>query len=527
MSVQAQPLEASSSQPESKKSGVSAQPTVRSLPESFFANARARGDKVALRRKELGLWEELSWKDYEQGVLAVAAALLELGVEPKQPVGLISENRVEWLMTDLGILTAGAVTCAMYTTSAVEQVEYICGHAGVKLLIVENEEQLDKALQVRKSQALSKIVVIDDKGLRGFSDPDVMFWDQLIELGREALSELKPEIDRRMQAIDVDDLAILVYTSGTTGPPKGVMLSHRNLDWACRGFTELLQPGPRDELLSFLPLCHIAERTVTVFNQVVNGTVVNFAENLDTIRENLAEVRPHIFFAVPRIWEKLYNAIELKMRDAPWAKRRAYAWAVAVGRAANDLRQAALQEGKDPESAVPAGLKLAALLAERTVLLPLRELLGFDRTRFAITGAAPIAPDVINYFQAIGVPLVEAYGQTESSALITCNPAGASPLGTVGLPVGDLELRIAEDGEILARSPGVMLGYYRRKRPRPRPSTRRAGCTRGMWASWTRRGACASPIARKTSSSPPAARISRPSTSRASSVPAPTSMMPW
>lgn len=431
------------------------------LPLQFFARAARHPERVALRRKRLGLWEELSWRDYETGVRRVASALLELGLEPGERVGLIGENRVEWLLSDIGILAAGGVTCAMYTTSAVEQVDYIVGHSGTRFLIVENEEQLDKALEVVERHPLERIVVIDDKGLGRFSNPKLMRWQELLELGEAALSRNAERIERRTAAIDPDALAILVYTSGTTGPPKGVMLSHANIDWACRALEHLIQPSPDDELLSFLPLCHVAERVITVFNQVVNGSIVSFAENLDTVRENLAEVRPHVFFGVPRIWEKLFSAIEIKMRDATLAKRALYAWAVRVGRAVNARRQQALSEGRDPDAAVPARLAAEWRLADQAVLRHLRKKLGFDRTRFAITGAAPIAPDIIDYFQAIGIPLVEGYGQTESSAIISVNPAGASPLGTVGLPVPGMDVRIAEDGEILARGPGVMLGYYR------------------------------------------------------------------
>jgi long-chain acyl-CoA synthetase len=434
----------------------------RTLPAIFFERSSRYADLAALRQKKLGLWQELSWRDYENGVRAVAAALVEHGVTPGQPVGLISENRVEWLMSDLGILAAGAVTCAMYTTSAVEQVGYIVRHSETRVLIVENEEQLDKALEVQKNYSeLSTIVVIEDKGLKRFDHPGVMFWKDFIKLGEERAKIHALELERRQQAIDPDDLAILVYTSGTTGPPKGVMLSHRNIVWACSSLGDVIRTNHADELLSFLPLCHIAERAITIFNQVVNGSVVNFAENLDTVRENLAEVRPHVFFAVPRIWEKLYGTIELRMRDASWAKRRLYAWAVSIGRHANKLRQQALREGKDPDQAVPAALAASLALADQSVLRPLRIKLGLDRVRFAISGAAPISPDVIDYFQSIGVALAEGYGQTESTAIISVNFPGQSLLGTVGAPVPGLELKIDEDGEILARSPGVMLGYYK------------------------------------------------------------------
>ena len=434
---------------------MEAKPSKQTLTAAFFERAAACGDRVAMRRKELGLWEEISWRDYERGVRAVAMALIELGVKPGEPVGLISENRVEWLMTDLGILAAGAVTCAMYTTSAVEQVQYIVEHAGVRVVFVEDEEQLDKLLEVRKQLGIERIVVFDDKGLRAFSDDGVEMFDRFSERGAALTGERGDALEARMAAIAPDDLAILVYTSGTTGPPKGVMLSHANLVWSCGAITGVFDPDPHDEYLSFLPLCHIAERTITIFNQVLNGSVVNFAENLDTIRENMAEVRPHVFFAVPRIWEKLYNAIELRMKDASWTKQRAYEQAVAIGKRLNEYRH----EGSEP----PASLRFAHALAEQSVLRPLRKKLGLDRIRFAISGAAPISPDVIGYFHAIGVPLVEGYGQTESAAIITLTPPGFTKPGGVGFPIEGLELKLADDGEILARSPGVMMGYYQQE----------------------------------------------------------------
>lgn len=423
----------------------------RTLPDAFFARARADASRVALRTKALGLWEERTFADYADAVEAVSAGLVALGVTPGAPVGLISENRVEWLYTDLGILAAGAVTCAIYTTSAAEQVGYILAHCGARVVIVENEEQLDKLLVVRETHRIDNIVVIDDKGLFGFDDPTVTTFAALLELGRRERDEAA--LTARRAAIHPDDLAILVYTSGTTGPPKGVMLSHANILWACAALAASAEAQRDDEFLSFLPLCHIAERIVTVFHQVVNGSLVSFAENLDTIAENLEEVRPSFFFAVPRVWEKMMNAVELRIREATWLKQRMYTWALEVGRAANQHRR--------DDTPMPSELAAKHAFADRSVLRPLREKLGLDRLRLAVSGAAPISAEVVDYFQAIGVPLVEAYGQTESTALITLNRPGYTAPGEVGRPAEGLELRIAEDGEILAKSPGVMLGYFR------------------------------------------------------------------
>jgi long-chain acyl-CoA synthetase len=432
-----------------------------SLPAAFFARARKHEGDVALRRKRFGIWEEITWGEYERQVRALASALIACGVRDREPVGLISENRVEWLISDLGILSAGAVTCAMYTTSSTEQIAYIVKHSETRVVIVENEEQLDKILAVKQEHSLERVIVMDKEGLRHFKDDRVVFWEDFIAEGQRYMKERLNIVDEPWMRIGPDDLAILVYTSGTTGPPKGVMLTHGNIDWACRCLQSILEVREDDEYLSFLPLCHIAERTITVFNQVLNGSIVNFAENLDTVSQNLAEVRPHVLFAVPRIWEKLYNAVEIKMRDATWTKRQAYAWALAIGHVVKEARVGAVAAGADPDSAISPALKFQHALADRTVLLPLRKKLGLDRIRFALSGAAPISPEITGYFQALGVPLVEGYGMTESTALITVSMAGFQPAGSVGKAPPDLVLKIADDGEVLVQSPGVMMGYYK------------------------------------------------------------------
>ena len=424
------------------------------LPALLIQRAEEYGDRVALRNKDYGLWQEESWNDYRDNVRAVANALLVLGVAPEQCVALISENRPEWVYADLGIQSTGAITAAIYVTSAAEQVAYIIKHSGSSLIFVEDEEQLDKVLGTRDSlPELKRIVVFDWKGLRDFSDPMVMRFDEFLELGRNAGAEADEALDLRIAELSPDATALLVYTSGTTGPPKGAMLSHHNLMTTGRMLNEVNPIHESDDALSFLPLCHIAERMMTVVNQLLFGYTVNFAESLDTVPQDLREVSPTVLFAVPRIWEKFYSRILLTMREAELSKRLAYAAAVRVGRKAARLRE----EGRQP------GRTLAALnrLAHLSVFYPLKKRLGLERTRLAISGAAPISPEILRYFHAIGLQLREVYGQTEGSGPTSIHRGADLRIGTVGPPLPGVEVKIADDGEILVKGDNVFQGYHR------------------------------------------------------------------
>ncbi|MDQ7819326.1 MAG: AMP-binding protein [Armatimonadota bacterium] len=430
-------------------------PEVRSVPELFFRQAARLGPRVALRRKELGIWRRVSWEEYARNVRWVAHALLSLGVQRGEPVAVLGENRPEWLYSDLGIQSAGAVTVGIYPTSSPEQVHYILDHAGCRVAIVENEEQLDKVLEVRPQlPRLERVVVMDREGLRGFSDPLVTFFDDFLEQGRAHAASAPRALDDRLEALQPSDVALLLYTSGTTGPPKGAMITHGNILWAQEANLRHVFPGgTHDEVLSYLPLAHIAERSLSVFAAVYAGYTVNFAENLDTVPQNLREVRPTIFFAVPRIWEKLHAGVVLLVADADWPKRAAFAAAVAVGRR---YAQACLDRRRP---SLP--LRLAYRVAQAAVLRPLRHRLGLDRVRVALCSAAPVSPDVLRFFWSIGLQIREIYAQTESTAVGTVHPVGDVRLGTKGKPVPGVELRIASDGEILLRGPHVFAGYFR------------------------------------------------------------------
>jgi len=425
------------------------------LPRLFRHVVRERGDRVAMREKDLGIWRGISWREYGQRARRLGMGLVALGLRPRDVVSIISDNRPEWLYTDLGVMSVAAVPNGIYTTDSARQVEYIVNDSGTRFLFVENEEQLDKILAVRdRCGELVKIFVYDMDGLHAFRDEQVMPFEALLDLGERYDREHPDAFDRLVDVPRPDDLAILVYTSGTTGPPKGAMLSHRNIlfQLAYADFITDLHEG--DQQLSFLPLCHIAERTFTVFNPLHTGSTVNFAESIDTVPENIREVAPALFFAVPRIWEKFYSGVALRMRDATRLGRFAYERAIGIG-----LRIAERRIAGRP---VPWPLRAAFRVADFLVLDNVKRSIGLHRARGAATGAAPIAPELIRWYLALGINMIEVYGQTENTGLATAMPPDRTKLGSVGIARPGTEVRLSPEGEILLRGPHVFLGYYRK-----------------------------------------------------------------
>ena len=426
----------------------------RTVPQLMLARAAELGPRTAMRVKELGLWRDITWAQYGDRVRQVAMGLAALGLEPGQTVAVIGENCPEWLYTDMGAMAAGGVTVGIYTTNAAEECAYILKHAEARVYVVENEEQLDKALEVRGDcPHLQKIVVIDTEGLRHFSDPMVMDFEELMELGVRHDQANPGLFEQRLASRGPEDLALLIYTSGTTGPPKGAMLSHRNVLWTTQAMRDAVPVFEDDELLSFLPLSHIAERMFSVYMPLAFKYTINFIENTDTITDNVIEVSPTVFFAVPRIWEKYVSAIFIRMKDATWFKRQCFGLALKIGK---KRALARLSPG-----GVGPGLRLAFLIAHAAVFKKLKERLGFERIRVAISGAAPISPDVLRFYHAIGVPLRQVYGQTEDTGPTSVHQGDIIEADNVGPAIPGVEVRIAEDGEILVKGPNVFLGYFK------------------------------------------------------------------
>ena len=423
------------------------------LPQLYLNAVKARGDRVWMREKKLGIWREWTWNRAAQAIREIGMGLASLGFEPGHTASILSNTVVEWVLADLGVLCAGGVSNGIYPTDSADQVHYLCTDSSTRVIFVEDEEQLDKVLEVRDQLPLLQwIVVFDLEGLRNFHDPQVIGLDDLRERGRAHDQAHPGEFERRAASRGPDDLAILVYTSGTTGRPKGAMHLHGALTWTLRQSNIGLPQVEGDQRMCFLPLCHIAERMVGAFSSIYAGSVLNFVENPDTVPENVREIAPTIFFAVPRVWEKFYSAVVIAVKEASRVQQLAYGWSIGVGGRVADLVLA--------QQPVPTSLKLQFRLARFLALDNVRKLVGIHHARYLLTGAAPIAPDLIRWYMALGVPMLEGWGMTETCAIGTLNRPDGIRAGTIGPAAEGVEVRIAEGtGEILVRGRNVFAGY--------------------------------------------------------------------
>ncbi len=430
---------------------------LRSIPITFAEIARQRGTKVAIRHKDMGLWKEITWTQYYDSCHQVAHALISFGIQPGDFVGVIGENSPEWLFIDLGIQMAGARTVGIYTTSAWQQVKYILQHSECKFLFAENEEQVDKWLEMQEDLPLvQKVVYWEKKGLERLNHPQLIYYEDFMMAGKSHQEQFPNKVEERSQLVDPDDIAILVYTSGTTGLPKGAMITGKNLLWVAHALIQDKSDqwiGADAETMSFLPLCHIFERMFSVYLPMVLGYTVNMAEGADTIAQNLREIRPTIGYGVPRVWEKFQSNILIKMTDAPWFNRWVFNAALNIASRYTTKKLAGEK--------INWSLRTLRFLAYWSVLYPLKYMVGINRMRYAFSGAAPISPKVLHFYHTLGITMFEGYGMTETSCIISASTPQHFKLGTVGKPIAGAEVRIADDGEILVRHPGVVSGYYR------------------------------------------------------------------
>src|SRR5215467_10473134 len=422
------------------------------LPTSFLLAVETRGGAPAMREKTLGIWKTITWNDWLERAREIAYALDAIGFRPGEVASVLANTCPEWNYADMGILCVGGVSSGIYPTDSVEQVEYLINDSRTRVLFVEDDEQLDKALEVRsRCPTLMQIVIFDMQGLDSFRDPMCVSLTEFLESGRARQRGREGLWDVMIGRRAPEDLAILVYTSGTTGPPKGAMLSHRNIVTQMRHANEVLSYRQADERLAFLPMCHVAERVAGAYYSIATGVISNFAENPQTVPENIRELQPMLFGAVPRVWERLYSTIMIALKDATGLERWAYALAIAAGYRIADARL----ERRAPTLSESIGFALAYWLVLRNI----RIMMGIDRCRWLFTGAAPIAPDLIRWYLALGMNMYEVYGQTENTGIATVMPAHAIKLGTVGKAVPYGEVRVSPEGEILIRGDFVFMGY--------------------------------------------------------------------
>ncbi|GAB4293053.1 MAG: AMP-dependent synthetase/ligase [Ignavibacteriaceae bacterium] len=429
----------------------------KTIPEMFLFivdNFGKDPNRPALKRKVEGEYKGISYQELYKNTENFALGLTELGVHREDRIAIISENRPEWVYSDLAILGLGAIDVPLYPSLTADSIEFILNNSESKGIIVSNKFQLNKILKIRnKCRSVKFIIILNDKDNDATVDSLYSF-NEIIKMGQKAGINKPDHFKKQIEESNSEDLCTIIYTSGTTGEPKGVMLTHDNILSNVKSALEIMPISSTDVFLSFLPLCHIFERMGGYYTAFASGGIICYAESIESVAQNLIEVKPTIMTTVPRLFERIYSKILKNVESQPASKQKIFYWAVNTG----IEYQRAKKDGK-----LTVALSVKNKLAEKLVFKKLKERTG-GRLRFFISGGAALPRELGEFFEAIGIIILEGYGLTESSPVITVNRIDDYKFGTVGKPIPNVEVKIASDGEILAKGPNIMKGYYKNRK---------------------------------------------------------------
>ena len=422
-------------------------------PKLLIEKAQRYQDRVAMRENYKGIWQEISWETYLERVSHFSLGLLELGLQTGDHAAILGENCPEWVFADIAIQSLRGVSVGIYPTNSEEQVKYIINHSESRFVVVGDQEQADKVLAIKDAlPLLKKIVVIDMKGMRHYDDPIIISFRDVEAMGKKAHRQNPHKFETLVAQTEPEDVAFLIYTSGTTGPPKGCMIPHQNHIYNIYGMNDIFRFSDQDSVVSYLPLCHILERGVSICIPLIAGYTVNFAESIDTVQQNIREISPTFFAAVPRILEKMHSAVQIKIQDTTRFKRFMFHFWEPVGKRVAQYRMA--------KKRIFWLWWLLYGIAYLYIFRALRDKMGLLKCRLLMSGGAPIAPEILTFFHSLGVFAIEMWALTESCGGGT-GPHHEIKPGSVGQPIQSIRLKLAADGEILIHEDSVFAGYYR------------------------------------------------------------------
>lgn len=426
----------------------------QTFPQALLKRANDEGPKVALREKDFGIWNEYTYQNYLEQVKSFALGLIELGFTRGDKLAILGDNRPEWVFSQLAAQSLGGISIGIYQESLPTEISYIINDSDATIVVVEDQEQVDKILEIKDEIPKVKwVIYYDDRGMRDYKIDNLLFFKEVQTKGKKKAEEEADRFEKEVSIGNYHDIAIFSYTSGTTGNPKGTMLTYENLLEMAKNLSSIDPLEPSDQYLSFLPLAWIGEQMMSISMGLYNGITVNFPEEPSTVLENIREIGPHLIFSPPRIYEDMLSRFQVKIQDASWLKRKIYEWCLPVGEKFADA--------KLHNKPISFGTKVMYKLADYFMFSAIRDHFGLLRMKRAYTGGAPLGPDVFKFFHSLGVNIKSIYGQTEVSGISIVHRDGDIKIDSVGVPIPGTEVKISDEGEILIKSSSVCLGYYK------------------------------------------------------------------